>query len=220
MGRRSDFVKRGPCVYLTRVDEAALSRACEEAFPGVKFWEELWDGERWTLGRIEAIHLTQAMTVRLCIPHRPLAPNQSPDWTGAFGAFWDGGPVSSVTYHRSVWDWTTRRNAKWAWDPPILTGGCMNASYLKHDPHGERIVTTMLRRVLPCAARRFSSTVYAGHDALRWASEAPRRMIDGSLRPPDGWSFEKLPRAKRKYYQGLEAMRAESDPQPPPGYPG
>jgi hypothetical protein len=66
----------------------------------------------------------------------------------------------------------------------------------------------------------FRNCTWVGHDALRWASEAPRRMIDGYLRPPDGWSFDKLPPAKRKYYEGLEAMRAESDPRPPPGHPG
>jgi hypothetical protein len=125
--------------------------------------------------------------------------------------------VAYVTVFRSIWDWTVIRGAKWAWDPPILTGGHINASYRKDDPFDQHFVTTVLRRVLPSATRRFSSTEYVGHDALRWASEAPRRMIDGNLRPPQGWSFDKIRPSKRKYYEGLEAMRPESDPQPPPG---
>jgi hypothetical protein len=214
MGRKSDYVKRRPKVFLTRIDEAAFSRAMFEAFPDAEFWEEYWNGQEHVERRVEALHLADSLQVHVCVP-RPGWTIETLAWDPK-SSHWKFGPVVGVTVGRSIWDWTVIRGAKWAWDPPILTGGYINASYRKDDAFDQHVVTTVLRRVLPSAARRFSSTAYSGHDALRWASEAPRRMIDGWLRPPDGWRFDNIRSAKRKYYEGLEAMRPESDPQPPP----
>jgi hypothetical protein len=214
MGRKSDYVKRGLNVFLTRIDEAAFTRAMLEAFPDAEFLEQYWDGRKHAERRVEALHLADSLHVYVRIPHPGWIGDRSL-WNPKLSA-WMSGPDVSVEFFRSVWDWTLIRGAKWAWDPPILTGGRINASYRKDDPFDQDFVTTVLRRVLPSAARRFRSVNYVGHDALRWASEAPRRMIDGNLRPPQGWSFHKIRPAKRKYYEGLEAMRPESDPRPPP----
>lgn len=198
---------------MTRIDEAAFTRALVEAFPAVEFWDVgHLDGKRIE-SRVPALHLADALFVSVRLAR--------PGWTPELGemdeeGYWTFQPIISFTIHRSVWHWTTRRDDPSVWHPPILRDGAISTSYRKGDAFAQNFVETTWRRLLPKVAEYFRNCTWAGHDALRWASEAPRRMIDGYIRPPEGWDFAKLRPAKRKYYEGLEAMRPESDPQPPP----
>jgi len=212
MGRRSDFTKRGHEVFLTLIDEIAFARALTEAFPATEFWDVGFLDRKLVNRRIPTLHLGETLHVEARLT-RPGWKVETAEWDEE--GYLKFGPEKTIWIMRSIWDWTLHRG-EWAFDPPLLKDGYISTSYRKDDGWARDVMETMWRRILPCVALYFRNRAWVGHDALRWAGEAPRRMIAGHLRPLEGWSFEKLPPAKRKYYEGLEAMRPESDPQPPP----
>jgi len=123
-------------------------------------------------------------------------------------------PRRSFEFHRSLWDWTLPRGANWAWDPPTLTVGRILSSYWRDDAEAKIFVNKLYRLLRKVTTDAFRvefphlGVVYgegtgcdywAGHDALRWCSEAPARMLDGKFRPHGDWSF---PEAS-PYYKGL-----------------
>ena len=56
-----DFVKRAHFVFLTRIDEAAFTRALVEAFPAVEFWDVGRLDRKLIERRIPALHLGETL---------------------------------------------------------------------------------------------------------------------------------------------------------------
>ncbi len=102
-----------------------------------------------------------------------------------------------------MWNWTLPCGAKWAWDPPTLTLGSITSTYLTDDPEAKRFVGKVWRILQKMSTNRFkvelphigyvigggATDCWAGHDAVRWCSESPTRMIDGKFRPASDWKF-------------------------------
>ena len=60
----------------------------------------------------------------------------------------------------------------------------------------KKVTTNWLRAETPSAGVVYGEgpgEYWAGHDALRWCSEKPRRMLDGTFRPASDWVFPDLP---------------------------
>ena len=207
--------KRGKNVALTRIDEAAYSVVLAEAFPGIVFL----DGNAFQgLGDIDralteewfdahghgSIHQVESGTVLAVIPScrwRPLP------------LVIDGysynlkGPYLDFRYHRGFWDWRTHHGAKLAYDPPTLSFGNINTSYLTDEPALKafyekalrlvrKVSTNKVRRELPHIGYVYgdgTSSFWVGHDAFRWCSESPTRMVAGLVRPTLDWAFPDFP---------------------------
>ncbi len=207
--------KRGKDVALTRIDEAAYSVLLREAFPGIVFvgyWalHKLKDHNRgmtaewFEANGFDSIHAVEETQVKAIIPScrwRPLP------------LVIDGysynlrGPYLSFYYHRGDWDWRTYRGAKLAYDPPTLNWGNINTSYLTDEPaqkafYGKalrlvrKVSTNKVRSELPHIGHVYgegTSTFWIGHDAFRWCSGSPTRMIAGLVRPTLDWEFPQFP---------------------------
>lgn len=206
------FTHRWRFVYLTKVDEAAFLRALRERFPDILFLDDE-PQPRPGVRLLDSLDQGSATMVYGYLPllgwtpegeaertyNRPDAPRMRP----------------SFRIWRCKWDWDGGGPANWAWDPPTLTEGKIIATYRRDDPESNefgRIVMQILTKItvnnfrieLPHTGhvynenRRMRST-RAGHDALRWCSEAPARMLGGCYRPHADWRFP----VKNPYYQGL-----------------
>lgn len=78
MAGRSDFAKRSHDVFMTRIDEAAFSRALLEAFPDLDFWDKGHLDREVISKRIPALELGETLQVDACVPR--------PGWTPQLGA--------------------------------------------------------------------------------------------------------------------------------------
>lgn len=202
--------KRGREVMMTMVDEAAFTRVLKEAFPGIRFV----DGQVWPrpgIPWIDTIDGGQETLVYGFLPDPGWQPKEKEQYRGRYSFAL---PRRSFQFDRSEWDWTLPRGANWAWDPPTLTVGSITSSYYRDDPEDKFFVNKLYRLLRKIMVNAFrvefphlgvvygEATGYdywAGHDALRWCSEAPARMLDGKFRPHSEWSFPE----DNSYYQGL-----------------
>lgn len=224
--------KRGKNVALTRIDEAAYSVVLREAFPGIVFvgyWalQRLKDHDRgmtaeWLEANgFESLHEVEDDPVRVIIPScrwRPLP-------LVIDGYHYDlKGPYLSFRYHRAHWDWRTHYGAKLAYDPPTLSFGHIDTSYLTDEPALKafyekalrlvrKVSTNQTRSELPHIGYVYGegpSSYWIGHDAFRWCSESPTRMIAGIARPTLDWEFPDTP-----WYRAVEGVdRGFEGPKP------
>lgn len=224
--------KRAKDVALTRIDEAAYSVLLREAFPGIVFvgyWplQKLKDHDRgmtaeWLeANSFDSIHTVEDNQVRAIVPScrwRPL-----PLAVDGYSYNVEG-PYLDFTYHRGHWDWRTHRGAKLAYDPPTLSFGNINTSYLTDEPALKafyekalrlvrKVSTNKVRRELPHIGFVYgdgTSSFWIGHDAFRWCSESPTRMVGGLVRPTLDWEFPDVP-----WYRAVDGVeRGFMGPQP------
>jgi hypothetical protein len=232
--------KRGKNVALTRIDEAAFSILLKEAFPGIVFlgsraFRNLIDigidrgmTAEWldAHGR-DSLHEVDDHPVRVFMPScqwrplpliihgRSLMPN---------------GPCLGFEYRRGAWNWRTYRGAKLAYDPPTLDFGEIGTVYLSDDPENKafygkalrlarKVATDRVRRELPHIGHVYGdgrATYLIGHDAYRWCSESPTRMVAGLARPTLDWEFPDVP-----WYRAVEGVdRGVKEPARRPGNTG
>jgi hypothetical protein len=198
--------KRSRPLIMTEVDEAALTRVLLEEFPAMKFIAgSSWDYDNFPW--IESIDQSNEIVVHGVVPDPGWHPELSRYDTDKF-------PRRNFFWARSWWDWTLPRGADWAWDPPTLEAGAFMSSYWRDDAEDRFFVNKLyrlLRKVTVNAFRRENPhlgivhgeatgwEIFAGHDALRWCSESPPRMLDGKYRPHSEWSFPE----DSPYYKGL-----------------
>lgn len=230
--------KRGKNVALTRIDEAAYSLLLKEAFPGIVFvgyWPPGNPGDtdrelttEWldAHGR-DSLHEIDDYTVRVFIPScrwRPL-----PLVIDGY-SYNLSGPYLSFRYCRGRWNWRTYRGAKLAYDPPTLDFGDINTSYLTDEPENKafyekalrivrKVATNQVRSELPHSGHVYGEgrgQYWVGHDAYRWCSESPTRMIAGIARPTLDWKFPDVP-----WYRAVEGVdRGLKEPARRPGNTG
>ncbi len=183
---------------MTMVDEAAFTRVLIEAFPGIKFI----DGQPWRNSAVpwrDSINSCEDLLVYGILPE--------PGWQpivrkGPHGMYSVSRPRRNFQFNRSIWDWTLPEGANWAWDPPILTVGRILSTYYRDDAEDKFFVNKLFRLLRKVTVNAFrvefphlgavygEATGYdywAGHDALRWCSEAPARMLDGKFRSHSEW---------------------------------
>jgi len=203
-------------IALTRTDMAAFGRAVAERFPDILYCSH---GNR---GRVLPVtkHPNQ-------IPHPFLWGFMPPEgWkpkTRFYAPSREHVIVNPATrleifIVRSDWEWTNID--RMAYENPTLDHGFITAYYQFGGPDGKAfaksiigiakaISTNLFKSEYPrlgvVLAERGQSSVWAGHDALRWCAGSPYHMIDGAFRPTDDWEFPDL-----RWYQGLE-------PDGPPG---
>ena len=191
---------------MTKVDEAALTRVLLEAFPEMKFIDgSSWDYDKLTW--IESIDQANETNVRGVLPYPGWRPEMSRSDLGKFLRH-------NFSWRRSWWDWTLPRGANWAWDPPTLEAGAFSATYWRDDAEDRFFVNKLYRLLRKVTVNTFRSEnphlgivrgdvsgwdIFAGHDALRWCSKSPTRMLDGKYRPHSEWSFPE----DSPYYKGL-----------------
>jgi hypothetical protein len=190
-------------IAMTRMDEAIFSLALGEEFPGITF-EDIEPSVRAAPILRDSIADCNSPVVRGEVP----APPRSP--TGWF------------QINRSSWRWVFGRtvgdNARFAFDPPTLTGGWIATGWDLNDPAHrampafqrkvwrivERLTTNRLKTGTPRsntlewgsdivtmaeAKRQNLLLVWAGHHALEWcAAGGARRMLVGAFRPCDDWA--------------------------------
>ena len=224
--------KRSKSVALTRIDEAAYSILLKEAFPGIVFvgsmaLRRLKDHNRgmtaewFEASSYDSIHAVDDTSVIAIIPScrwRPLPlviDGYSYNLKGAFLDF---------SYYRGQWDWRTHHGAKLAYDPPTLGFGIINTSYLTDEPALKafyekalrlvrKVSTNKVRRELPHIGYVYgdgTSSFWIGHDAFRWCSESPTRMVAGLVRPTLDWAYPDVP-----WYRAVEGVdRGFTGPRP------
>ena len=230
--------KRGKSVALTRIDEAAYSLLLKEAFPGIVFltgspFRNLDDIDRaltaewFDANDYGSIHQVDGGTVEVLIPScrwRPVP-------MVIDGYYYDlKGPYLKFDYGRGEWDWRTYRGAKLAHDAPTLEFGNIFTSYLTDEPENKAFYQAALRIVRKVSTNKVRSELphighvygegrgeyWVGHDAYRWCSESPTRMIAGIARPTLDWEFPDVPS-----YRAVEGVdRGLKEPARRPGNTG
>ena len=220
---------RGKNVALTRIDEAAYSIVLKEAFPGIVFLgnrimygfsdDRAMTAEWLKAHSFESIHEVEDDPVHAVVPScrwRPL-PLVIDGRT-----ILPSGPLLSFDYSRGRWNWRTYHGAKLAYDPPTLEFGNIGTSFLTDEPQRKafydkalrlikRVATNRIRAELPHIGHVYGegrASYWVGHDAFRWCSESPTRMIAGIARPTLDWAFPEKP-----WYRAVEGVdRGVKDP--------
>lgn len=190
----------------SRVDEAIFSEALRQAYPHATFVDQ-------DLSPAVTFH----PSIVDCSEHRMvgiLAPEEE-GWVPSVRPH-PGGvrifshPERHLSFDRSEWDWGPEFiQAKWAWDPPTLSRGRITGGYWPEEKDQlafiratwrliERVATNRVKKGHPlgnemmCGDRLLMEDMkggftWAGHHALEWCTEQPRRMLDGRIRPCDDW---------------------------------
>ena len=206
------WATRGHVIYMTDVDAAAFSRVLKEAYPTILFVDGKSLPTRGPL-LVDSIEQSQSITTTVY-----LVPEK---WTAEEEAqlVWKNDPFAplprpSFNYLCSPWNFSTLRNAMIAWDPPTLDNGLIQTSCRSDDFARLEFIKNIHRLIRKVTVNSFSAgyahfkpgeadfrgaPYRAGHDALRWCSGAPRRMLGGLFRPHSKWRFPE----DNPYYEGL-----------------
>jgi hypothetical protein len=208
---------RGRWVLLTRRDEAILSEALRSVFPSmvVMDHDQWFDPKPAVRASLAECQQSGAVEVPYSRDWRPVAvPNGT-----VSGWYRLANPcVRRLRYAPSRWLWkaayTSRDDARFAFDFPTLQSGTVAAFWDEEDPQEEggafqqvvwrllaRVTTSRLKTGTPLSnelmrgsdrllmAEADRQDVWAGHHALEWcAAGGSRRMLDGCFRPCDDWA--------------------------------
>ena len=209
---RLKWATRGHVIYMTDVYAAAFSRVLKEFYPTVLFID---GGELPEPGArlVKSIEQSQSRIVTVYLAPEHWTPEEEAQlvWKEDPGAPL---PRPSFRYLQSTWNFSTLRNAMIAWDPPTLDDGLIQTSWRSDDLARLEFIKNMHRLIRKVAVNSFCAgyshykpgeadfrrTPYrAGHDALRWCSGAPRRLLGGKFRAHSKWCFPE----DNPYYAGL-----------------
>lgn len=187
-------------IILTRVDEVALIRALLEACPDLEI-----DGIGEGLPLLPEFR--RLPTVGAMVRADREANKRKREQPGSEGQETDS-PDRYFHLMRSYWFWPPQPDAAWAWEPPTLTAGTLAGIFRPNNPVEKaffelilgvvrQVLTNRVRIEYPHLNQVLSedgrSSCWVGHDAIRWCSEQPTRMLDGCLRPASDWVFPDLP---------------------------
>ncbi|MPY71773.1 MAG: hypothetical protein GEU92_17015 [Alphaproteobacteria bacterium] len=194
------------------MDDAIFSEALRQEYPTVRFvGHSRWRGETPIYGSVpEGRH---SRITAIIVPPEGWAPDVRTTGEDGYRYFPDW-PRLMLNFDPSVWDWSPEfYPRRWAWDPPTLSAGFITGTIRRDDPEEEplralirktwriigRIATNRLKGGHPRGNELMGGDkalmedakggpLWAGHHALEWCSAAPRRMLDGRLRPRDDWA--------------------------------
>ncbi len=206
------WATRGHVIYMTDVDAAAFSRVLREVYPTILFID---DGSLPTPGSrlLNSIEQSQGIITTVYLAPEHWTPEEEAQLV------WKDDPRAplprpSFRYLRSRWNFSTLHNAMIAWDPPTLDDGLIQTACRSDDVARLEFTKNIHRLIRKVTVNSFSSgyahfkpgeadfrgaPYRAGHDALRWCSAAPRRMLGGKFRPHSKWRFPD----DNPYYKGL-----------------
>ena len=197
-------------IIMDHFDEAMLTFALRDAFPSLRIVTEIHYLHTPHLD--ERPHLAQphygedrAANLSLLFPEEPWTPHVLQDLPESRLYFLANTPQHSIWYRRGGWNWGTTygEEPKWAYSLPTPTWGDFIIEYDRQDDSDRafvrdvwrimrRITTNRLKSELPhlgvvyCADSR--GREWVGHHVLEWCGQVYDRMIDGRLRPIDGWT--------------------------------
>ena len=185
-------------------DDALLSFALKDAFPGVVFQdrEAQSDTERF-------VRRSSIPECRSSIVHIRFVPEGwEPDFVfpPGFGFPWNmmNPPKYTLDYCRNDWFWGVPQTDNWIFSLPTMEVSSMDIDY-DRSSDDDRVLVTKLWRVLNrlmtnrlksalrsewrTMAEAKGGVMWAGHHALQWCREGERRMLGGSLIPCDDWAL-------------------------------
>ena len=188
-------------VLVTRVDEIALFRALSATYPNLRIVKQDGDDPRRRKVTPSVQDVAKGMYDLVVYEGDLELALAQPSGDG-------GRPWRRFSIHvlRSRWDWSLPYGARWAWDPPTLIRGRISANIRWGDAEGQAFVSKVWRISQKLMTNRMRVEWphlgfvqgegkvggWAGHDALRWCSESPTRMLGGAWRPTLDWRFPDL----------------------------